>query len=131
MGCYKEADHLFNDYYVKQEQIYNDACDSGIPVKSFADQLCIELAAIFADTGKWKGFIGGIKKHREVGYHRDGKTVQYSTVTVYLPWEQDGKYYRCTRWDITYNNDPARKKQYISFTPYAIMADETKIWEDA
>ena len=128
IGMYKEADHFFNEWYVKQERIYNDACDAGIPVLGNWDPLCLDLKHIFADTGKWGGFMSGIKKHRFTGYYQDG-SLQFSTVSVYLPWEPAGDKYRCTKWMITYNNDVSRKKQFISFTPCEALRKEHEIWE--
>ena len=130
MGLYKEADHFFNEYYVKQEQIYDDACDVGIVIVDFTDQLCIDLAAIFAGSNKWEHFgLGSIKKHRHTGYYQNG-IIQFSSVVVYLPWESDGDKYRCTKWMITYNNDVGRKKQFISFTPCGALRKENEIWEE-
>ncbi len=129
MGLYKEVDYLFAGYVAKQERIYNDACDVGIIVDDFTAQLCIELAAIFAGRGEQEYLLDGIKKHRYIGYWQDG-TIQFSSVVVYLPWEPDGDRFRCTKWMITYNNDPVRKKQFISFTPSTAMRKEAEIWEE-
>ena len=132
MGMYKEADHFFNGWASKQERIYDDACDVGIPVSGFDDRLCVNLAGILSGRGGYEHYaLDSIKKHRSKGNYSDNKTIMYSEVIVYLPWESDHGQFRCTRWIITYNNDPMKKKQFISFSPSSVFATEDKIWEDA
>jgi hypothetical protein len=128
MGLFKEVDYFFKGYAEKQVRIYNDACDEGVHVNGVADPLCTTLGDIFADRNGWEGIMTGIRKHR-IEQRYGNNDLMYVQTTVYLPWEQEGDKYRCTKWTITYNNDRTYRKQFISFSASQVLASEADIWE--
>ncbi len=126
MGLYKEVDYWFREKDDWQERIYDDSCDMGVPVSGFGDGLMTDLREIFDDRGRWKGFLGSIKKHREEERYADG-TLMSSKVTVYLPWESEAGLFRCTKWEVCYHRDPKRKKEYVSFDSSSAVVGEDKL----
>lgn len=125
MGLFKETDHYLSSLAKTQKRIYNDACDEGILVEGFHDELCIRLNEFF----KEEFYCGNLKQHRSIERRNNGSLL-YSSVSIYLPWEQvSDNLINCTKWTVTYHNDPARRKQFISIFPQSSTATETDIWE--
>jgi hypothetical protein len=131
MGLFKEADYFFKEYAQRQNRIYDDACDEGILVTGLDDPLCIKLKEIFNDTGGWKGFMSGIKKHRTMQLDNNDLLL-YATVVVYLPWETsegNDNELRCTKWTVTYNSDRRNKKLFVSFSARQACVAYNEVWE--
>jgi len=53
------------------------------------------------------------------------------TIAVYLPWEYcHGKHINCSKWEIHYTDDIARKKKFISFDHRRVTVESTKVWKN-
>jgi len=129
MGLYKEADHFLTECYKKQGRIYKDSCDIGIIVDGPDDPLCKKLADMFHGRDIWGDLLYGIKRHRSEQRRKDG-TLYWSMVSIYLPWEMEGEMMRCTEWQVTYTNDRVRNKEFVSFEPRNVNADEKLVYEE-
>lgn len=123
MGLYKEIDYELLQLHKQQRQVYNDACDIGILVEGPDDPVWLKVKELLSEPF----YIGGIKKHRD---ERKSSSSTEITVTIHLPWEQEGGKNRCTKWEISYFNDKVRKVRFISLNPSNTWATDDVVWEE-
>ncbi len=131
MGLYKEIDHYFAEQEKHQHQIYDDACDIGIPVDGIDDQLCVEVQEMLSGKGGWEGFCTGLKQHRTESRHQNG-SLHYVSISMYLWWEQiegTDDLHHCTKVTVTYTNDPIHRKKFITFMRQGTACTSADIWE--
>ena len=101
MGAFNELYRTFNNVAAIQEQIYNDACDSGFAYHT--NNVPLDVKALFEEINDMKNYDGMIQD----------RTVSKDCVSmiIHVPIELDGNIERGYEYNVSYvktNNHPSR-----------------------